>query len=168
MNDDIDEPLFTQDLTFDLSPNFTVTNEQEFNLTTHSIVDASDNSNLSSDINQLFIPPMTNPHSKKAKSSAALESRSINVELSENASLFKDCFYKIFTTKKKKFPKGLVIKIHNEICSSLNLIEVPREFQRNINLYFQAFSQYSNQILCFLQKNKQHILDVIPELRELK
>ena len=114
--------------------------------------------------------PEENSQTNEHQSSPCSRSRSQKrkVELDAKASLFKDGFYKIFNKKRKKFPKNLVKKIHNRICEPLNLIKMPRKFQRSIDLYFQAFSQHSNQILCFLQQHKEELMEEFPELRELK
>lgn len=90
------------------------------------------------------------------------------VELSSKERSFKNFFYKIFCIKKSKFPKGLVIKIHNTICSSLNLQKVKREETRSIDLYFKKYSEDSEQILLYLHQHKELLLGLIPELKNLK
>ena len=89
------------------------------------------------------------------------------VDLSLRAKLFKYAFYKIFTSNKKKFPKELVIKIHNFICRYLPLPIMSRELRRNIDMYFDVYSQYSEIILCSLQQHKEELLEAIPELANL-
>ena len=89
------------------------------------------------------------------------------VDLSPKELSFKLFFYQIFT-KKAKFPKKLVTKIHNTICSSLNLPKMSREETRSIDKYFKNYSSESNQILIYLHQHKEDILRLIPELLSLK
>lgn len=88
------------------------------------------------------------------------------VNLSENEQQFKDNFYSTFT-KKKKFPKPLVKKIHKLIEGPLNLSPFTRSYTRFNDLYFKAFSAFSDKIINYLYSNKQQIINSIPELNNL-
>lgn len=89
------------------------------------------------------------------------------IDLSGPSKSFKNFFYKIFTTK-AKFPKQLVCKIHNKVCKSLNLPKISREESRSIDLYFQNYSKDSERILIYLHQHKEELLELIPELLNLK
>ncbi|KAK8876561.1 hypothetical protein M9Y10_006778 [Tritrichomonas musculus] len=91
----------------------------------------------------------------------------MKVDLSPNELSFKLFFYQIFT-KRTKFPKKLVTKIHNKICSSLNLPKMSREETRSIDKYFKNYSRESNRILIYLHQHKEDILRLVPELLSLK
>ena len=79
---------------------------------------------------------------------------------------FKYSFYKIFTSR-KKFPKKYVVSIHNSICDQLNLRKVSRDEARSIHLHFVNFVMYAEQILMFIQKNKNIIIQNNPGLKDI-
>ena len=89
------------------------------------------------------------------------------VDLSNNADLFKSLFYRVFTFK-KKFPKYLVKKIHNMICTNLGFRPITREEFRSIDLYFLHYAKKGEIILNYIQQYKGELLKLIPELHNLK
>ena len=89
------------------------------------------------------------------------------VDLSKKAELFKNAFYKVFTSK-KKFPKHLVKEIHDFICQYIPLPKMKREHIRSIDLYFEEYSTFSEIILHALQQYKEGILAAKPEVANLK
>ncbi|KAK8894262.1 hypothetical protein M9Y10_022697 [Tritrichomonas musculus] len=80
------------------------------------------------------------------------------VDLSRNELSFKDRFYAIFTTK-KKFEKKLVKQIHNYIRKPFGFERMSREEFRRIDLYFQNYAKYSEQILRYLIHHQEEIFD---------
>ena len=78
------------------------------------------------------------------------------VILSENAELFKNYYFSIFT-KKKKFSKGIVREIHEFIRRPLKLPKMTRDEMRCSDLYFKNYEPNSLKILCFLRMNRQLI-----------
>lgn len=96
----------------------------------------------------------------------SLHKKKSPVKMSEKASDFKFAFYQIFTTR-KKFPKKYVVLIHNEICGYLDIRRVTRDETRSINLYFANFAKHHEKILYYIKKNKNLIIESIPELKEI-
>lgn len=181
------------DQTRDLSSNLDYIQAQSFNMHTNSEIAVNQNFNSTSifgslNLNQLpALENITNQlilghtkeidkeesqemhlHENEPKNSilaGSTKSRKRKVELNDDADAFKDGFYKIFIQKKKKFPKKLVKKIHNKICTVLNMNKMRREYERRIDLYFQVYSPYAYTILTYLYQHKDELLEEIPELQ---
>lgn len=80
------------------------------------------------------------------------------IDLSEIAFELKYRYYSIFT-KSKKFPKKYVLQIHNDyLVKELGYPKSTREQMREIDLYFMANAKNKDQILEFLEQNKEKLL----------
>lgn len=114
-------------------------------------------------INQNLI--LAKPYRSSFNSSFSSRTKS-SVNLSEAAKSFQLAFYQPFTSR-KKFQKRLVVMIHNEICTYLNLRRVNREEARSINLYFLHFLRHKDKILLYINNNANSLRRRIPELNEI-
>lgn len=85
------------------------------------------------------------------------------IHLSNNAQSFKSDYYLVFT-KKKKFPKPIIRKIHKLIQEPLNLKPMARDISRFNDKYFQEYAEKSFYIIQYLVTHKKEIMDSIPEL----
>ena len=99
--------------------------------------------------------PQSECHQQNSKTKSSKEPKR-KVALSDNQQSFKDKYYQVFTSK-KRFSKAYVKNIHDILIKELGLKPMSREEFRRIDLYFHHFSKYSNQILDFLEKNKEEI-----------
>lgn len=166
-DDEIDD-LFSNDQNYfeeldneDFFENPTL-NDENFQNTQQAEVDTNvqnlqiENSQLATNLKEKNSKPLVRKRAVKRK-----------LEFSHQAKMFRKHFYHLFTSR-KRISKKLVMKIHDEIRSPLQLPKMGREAQRNIGLYFIEFSQYSNQILIYLQNHNEDILRKIPEMRNLK
>ena len=91
------------------------------------------------------------------------KSRKRKLKLSQKAQYLKNNYYLVFT-KKKKFPKTIIKKIHNIIKDPLNLKPMTREVVRFNDKYFEEYSNESFNIIQYLVLHREEILDSIPEL----
>lgn len=82
--------------------------------------------------------------------------------LSESQQCFKDNYYNIFTPR-KKFEKSYVIKIHNMflVNNIKGFKKMSRDEERSIDLYFQNYAPYQEEIFKVLRKNKKLIIKQI-------
>lgn len=85
------------------------------------------------------------------------------IHLSNNAKSFKSNYYLVFT-KKKKFPKLIIRKIHKLIQEPLNLKPMARDVSRFNDKYFQEYAENGFCIIQYLVTHKKEIIDSIPEL----
>ena len=85
------------------------------------------------------------------------------IVLSSKEKLFKENYYQVFT-KKKKFPKPLVKKIHKIIEGPLNLKPFTRSISRCNDKYFIENAYRSEDIIQYLCSHKLEIIALIPEL----
>ena len=88
------------------------------------------------------------------------------INLLPRAQYLKNHYYLIFT-KKKKFPKTLVKKIHRIIEGPLNIGSFTRQMTRFNDLYFEANAQNCDKILQYLVTHKEEIIAKIPELKDI-
>ena len=78
------------------------------------------------------------------------------VHLSDDAIVFKNYYFSLFT-KKKKFPKEYVKVIHKYMMKYIKLPKMTRDQVRCSDLYFQDFEPYQLEILSFLKANQKQI-----------
>ena len=85
------------------------------------------------------------------------------VDLLENQQSFKNSFYSKIDDKKKKFPKKYVKDIHEKVLMKYieGFKKMEREEFRRIDLYFQNYAPYREQILNVLTDKKEWILENI-------
>ncbi|OHT16182.1 hypothetical protein TRFO_41978 [Tritrichomonas foetus] len=76
--------------------------------------------------------------------------RKERISLTEKQKLFRDKFYHLFTYR-KKFPKKVVFRIHDEIAPAINLRKAKRDEYRCVDKYFQNFEPFSNVIIDYLK-----------------
>lgn len=80
-----------------------------------------------------------------------------NRHLSGKALELKNRYYSIFTFS-KKFPKEYVLKIHKEyLVDQLKYPKLTRDQTREIDLYFLDYADKKDEILEFLEKNKEEL-----------
>lgn len=87
------------------------------------------------------------------------------LHLSKQAQNFKNCYYLVFTNKKKKFPKRFIKKIHELIQRPLRLSPIKRDVIRFIDKYFEKNVNESYKIIQYLLIHKDEILNLIPDLK---
>ena len=85
------------------------------------------------------------------------------IELSNKAQYLKNNYYLIFT-KKKKFPKTIIKKIHEIMMVHLDLKPMTREIYRFNDKYFEEFANDSEKIIQYLVCHKKLVVASIPEL----
>ena len=152
------------DHTRDLSSNLDYIQAQSFNMHTNSEIAVNQNFNSTSIFGSLNLNQL--PALENITNQLILgQTKEIDKEESQEMHLHENEFYKIFIQKKKKFPKKLVKKIHNKICTVLNMNKMRREYERRIDLYFQVYSPYAYTILTYLYQHKVELLEEIPELQ---
>lgn len=84
--------------------------------------------------------------------------------LSHQAKSFREMFFLIFT-KKKRLPKTIILEIHKIIREPLHLMNITRDIIHDTDKYFEEFSNESANIIQYLQFNKDHIISLIPQLK---
>lgn len=90
------------------------------------------------------------------------------IQMNDNEEKFKYDFYGVFT-RKKKFPKQLVIQIHKFITTISGLRRMTRKEMRSIDLYFVNFYHKKEEILQLLTLNKEKIQqEILTDVEKLK
>lgn len=135
---------------------FMININEEKTLNLNSIQSEKNTSSSETEIDYANINLLSNTNLDihKKKSPVTLKPAAIN---------FKFAFYRLLTSR-KKFPKKYVVLIHNYICNTLKLRRVNRDESRSIDLYFNSFCKYQEQIISYIQLHKLEILSMFPEL----
>lgn len=163
----IDDPNSFQE-PYQQSFDFNPFNNQKDNMMTDSSLSATPNVSSGQCINNNTL----SDNSDKSTTIQEQKNQSFEVErstkrgkmaLSSTAHLFKENYYHIFT-KKKKFPKPFVKKIHKLIEGPLNLKPFTRSISRCNDKYFIENAYRSEDIIQYLCSHKLEIIALIPEL----
>ena len=166
LNDNFDESIFSSPFNNDRSSNALEThndkktsygNEDDFEMLNQLFCC---NSSLSTRNTNNLINKNMRMNSSRDNSKKKIKRK---LELSNKAQYLKNNYYLIFT-KKKKFPKTIIKKIHEIMMVHLNLKPITREISRFNDKYFEEFANESEKIIQYLVCNKRMIIGSIPEL----
>lgn len=115
-----------------------------------------------------IIPNNSSPKANEEDSSLRVyhKTQRRKINLTPQAQYLKNHYYLVFT-KRKRFPKKLVKKIHRVIEGPLQIGPFTRTMTRFNDLYFEENAKNYDIILQYLVLHKEEIIKQVPELKDL-